>query len=960
TMIEQMLARSHGRLLAPWGFALDEKPRRARWLLVAPLSRRDIHVRDEDLIVRGSSRSALGKKLRSVDLWKTTAIKDLKPAAFDELVMALLKAALSHGLVSEEPTPFGEVTGWKLNDGCVTFRRGESLPSRSAGKQNPFFRDLYETLSRLLRQPDHPLFGFEAREHTAQVDNDRRALREKRFRYGEKERAELAEDKGSSLEPRRFLPVLFCSPTMELGVDISALNAVYLRNVPPTPANYAQRSGRAGRSGQAALVLTYCSAQGPHDQYFFRDPKGMVHGEVRPPLLDLANRDLVESHLSAVWLACTEQPLPSAISDLLVLDDVSRPLRDEIRTPMTHPRVAAQATERIKGILRLLKDELTDQTAPWYPGADSFATAVVDSCLSRFDAAFRRWRDLFRSAEQQRDSARRIMDNYSAPNQEKRSAQSRHIQAMEQLQLLQNGDSTQSSDFYTYRYLATEGFLPGYNFPRLPLRAFVPATNDGRGKQVYLQRPRFLALSEFGPRSLVYHEGRAYRVVRAMVTVGRDATLTDRRLSTQTVRICSVCGAGHFQDQTSMCHACGVSLDTAEIVNNIFRIENVATRPAERITANDEERQRQGFELQTTFEWALRDKRVDVRSAMAMDHSGTSAAAGHDVRVASLSYGPGATITRINKGLRRRANRKQFGFFIDPLSGSWAAGEEESSEPVDPTTAQAQLVVPSVQDHKNALLLTPCSSGMSQAALATIQHALLRGIEAVFQLEEGEILAEPMPKRDERSGFLLYEATEGGAGVLTRLLDTDSLSRVAREALRVMHLDIPDSDPLPKSCDGLRDVSGTVCVAACYRCLMSYYNQPDHDLIDRRDGEACTFLLRLAHAKTTLLLSAPAEAQEIAAASASSNDTDSPLARFWQNARAHAIPKADSEPLAVADQVLPLVWRSHYVIATLDALPSAVLRNTQSKGFDVIAFGPNETDWSDAFKRLAAALGSAS
>jgi ATP-dependent helicase YprA (DUF1998 family) len=93
---------------------------------------------------------------------------------------------------------------------------------------------------------------------------------------------------------------------MELGVDIAALNAVYLRNVPPTPANYAQRSGRAGRSGQAALVLTYCSAQAPHDQYFFRDPKAMVHGEVRPPLLDLANRDLVESHLSAVWLACTE------------------------------------------------------------------------------------------------------------------------------------------------------------------------------------------------------------------------------------------------------------------------------------------------------------------------------------------------------------------------------------------------------------------------------------------------------------------------------------------------------------------------------------------------------------------------------------------------------------------------------------------------------------------------------
>ena len=95
--------------------------------------------------------------------------------------------------------------------------------------------------------------GLEAREHTAQVPYEEREEREKRFREAE-------------------LPVLFCSPTMELGVDIAELNAVNLRNVPPTPANYAQRSGRAGRSGQPALVFTYCSTGSPHDQYFFRRP----------------------------------------------------------------------------------------------------------------------------------------------------------------------------------------------------------------------------------------------------------------------------------------------------------------------------------------------------------------------------------------------------------------------------------------------------------------------------------------------------------------------------------------------------------------------------------------------------------------------------------------------------------------------------------------------------------------
>ena len=97
--------------------------------------------------------------------------------------------------------------------------------------------------------------------------------------------------------------------------------------------------------------------------------------------------------------------------------------------------------------------------------------------------------------------------------------------AIDQLNLLQSdtrNSNSPSSDFNTYRYLATEGFLPGYNFPRLPLMAYIPATNDGRGRQTYLQRPRFLALSEFGPRSLVYHEGRAYRVVRAMLSLNQQ------------------------------------------------------------------------------------------------------------------------------------------------------------------------------------------------------------------------------------------------------------------------------------------------------------------------------------------------------------------------------------------------------------------------------------------------------
>jgi ATP-dependent helicase YprA (DUF1998 family) len=104
-----------------------------------------------------------------------------------------------------------------------------------------------------------------------------------------------------------------------LGVDIAQLNVVNMRNIPPTPANYAQRSGRAGRSGQPALVYSYCSTGSPHDQYFFRRPEGMVSGAVAPPRLDLANEDLVRAHVHAIWLAETGQSLGQSLKDILDL-----------------------------------------------------------------------------------------------------------------------------------------------------------------------------------------------------------------------------------------------------------------------------------------------------------------------------------------------------------------------------------------------------------------------------------------------------------------------------------------------------------------------------------------------------------------------------------------------------------------------------------------------------------------
>src|SRR5260370_2012233 len=98
---------------------------------------------------------------------------------------------------------------------------------------------------------------------------------------------------------------------------------------------------------------------------------------------------------------------------------------------------------------------------------------------------------------------------------ERKEAKIQQAQANEQLALLERGTATGGSDFSTYRYLATEGFLPGYNFPRLPLYSYVPAVGGRRPKAAYLHRARFVAIAQFGPRRPPYPVSRAYLVYKA-------------------------------------------------------------------------------------------------------------------------------------------------------------------------------------------------------------------------------------------------------------------------------------------------------------------------------------------------------------------------------------------------------------------------------------------------------------
>ena len=235
--------------------------------------------------------------------------------------------------------------------------------------------------------------------------------------------------------------------------------------------------------------------------------------------------------------------------------------------------------------------------------------------------------------------------------------------------------------------------------------------------------------------------------------------------------------------------------------------------------------------MRTVFTWPVRHGHLDITEA--------ELCCG-DTPLLSLQYADGAEISRINKGLKRRRDQTIYGFNIDPQTGYWAKNPDEDPETQAPDVARPVRIVPIVRDRKNALLLRFINpETLSPTIIATVQHALLRGIEVAFQLEEGEVLGEPLPHRNDRRAILIYEATEGGAGVLNRLIeDSGAMARVARTALTLMHFVNVDPAIASRDATALQDDPEAACVRGCYHCLLSYFNQPDHEQIDRTDAAA--------------------------------------------------------------------------------------------------------------------------
>lgn len=918
---ERIKQQSSQRLIAPW--AIDENEKLDFAGILFGRSRRPSDPAENTYL---SARGGFGQYLRRASTFETLPQRMDLPAT-ETVIADLLRVLASAGLIAKVIEERGDVPGyqltasalrWTVGDGTRAFHDPIRTPNEpeGGGKTNPYFVEFY-------RGATGDLHGLEAREHTAQVQYELREERERKFHDGE-------------------LPILFCSPTMELGVDIAELNIVNLRNVPPTPANYAQRSGRAGRSGQPALVFTYCTLGSPHDQYFFKRPNLMVAGQVSPPRLDLANQDLVRAHVQAIWLAETGIDLKKSLKDLLEFggEPPSLELLESVRNDAASLSARQRAAQRAARVLATIQSEL--QASDWYH--DGWLDEALHQAAARFDRTCDRWRELYRAALNEQETQNRIIRDAARSPQDKEMARRVRSLAESQIRLLTEVENVAQSDFYSYRYFASEGFLPGYSFPRLPISAFIPARRSGQ-RDEFVSRSRFLAISEFGPRAVVYHEGSKYVINKVILPVGEGDVLTQR------AKLCQACGYLHqiaSGEGVDLCERCGQALDAP--LSALFRMQNVSTRRREKINSDEEERLRLGYEIVTGVRFSEQAGERSCRSAEVKLNGEL---------IARLTYGQAATLWRINQGWTRRRDHDQLGFVLDVERGYWKSETDaQADDQEDPLSPRLVRVIPYVEDTRNCLLLEPVEA-LTAAQMASLQSALKNAIQAHYQLEDNELAVEPLPKFSDRRLLLFYESAEGGAGVLRRLIDNEqALAATARVALELCHFDANGADNRRAS------RASEDCEAACYDCLMSYYNQREHRLLDRkliRDE-----LLQLAAA---VVESSSASAPRTEHLQQLLRHAESELERRWLfflNERGHRLP-SHAQVLIEAAQTQPdFLYRDEQVAIYVDGpvhdFPERRERDRRQAdwmedlGYTVIRFA-HDDDWEALVQRYAHVFG---
>lgn len=374
-----------------------------------------------------------------------------------------------------------------------------------------------------------------AAEHSAQQSSARLQAYEKLFKKGQ-------------------INVLCCSTTMEMGVDIGGISTVVMTNVPPQPANYRQRVGRAGRRQEAlAFGFTFCS-DNPLGWTVFRNPTWPFDQAIRAPSVSLNSPVIVQRHINALLLsAYLKSKAEQAGKDLPKLEC------GWYLVPSASAMAAGKDDSPSEDFCRWC--EAPDGIPK--PVAEDLAAVTQFTCLDgqadlRFDVAeqLRQVRELWLNEWRVLDGDLR---NLPAEDQGARRAIEMQKKRLEEEYLLKE--------------LASRGFLPGYGFPTNVVSFYNTTAADRRprGGETWREDNRFssrgfptrqldLAIRDYAPGAEIVLDGMVYKSGGVTLNWKRPATEEGVR-EIQAIghawrcRSCNMTHAG--TKRPAVCSACG-------------------------------------------------------------------------------------------------------------------------------------------------------------------------------------------------------------------------------------------------------------------------------------------------------------------------------------------------------------------------------------------------------------------